>query len=211
MALLTKIGPDELMSEYGGGQFPEIAGTYSGNLVVCADAQCVWDDLERYGCRDGTGRGRVSKEGHDFMVVNKLGETFPGRIEHWYSNEWAVLEKFVAARRNEYRREFDAPQHTHSRSGAKWNWPWTGHGSSGLGAILVGLWLGYEKIVVCGMPLDDGPHNGEPPWRGCRFESSEVSDTVSGNPDHHWQKAIKYFDGRVKSMSGRTQKWLGSP
>lgn len=208
------VGVKEYLGNYGGAEFPfpEIAGTYSGSLVICGDAKCVWDDLEAYGCRLDQGRGKVGKEGHDFMVINKLGETYPGRIEHWYSNEPNLLEKFVNGRRFEYSMEFDPPQHTHScNRGAKWLWPYGGHGTSGLGAILTGLGLGYDKIVLCGMPLDDGPHNGEPHWRKCRFETSEVSDQVNGKPDAHWQRAMEHaFEGKVSSMSGRTEKWLSS-
>ena len=82
---------DAYFGQYGGREFllPEIAGRYAGRgLVVCADSHCVWDDLERLGARADVGRGKVrAPDGWDFMVVNKLGETFPGRIVHWYSNE----------------------------------------------------------------------------------------------------------------------------
>lgn len=207
---------DELMSGYGGRAFPlpDIAGKYKGrNLVVCGDASCVWEDLERFGARHDQGRGGVRKDGWDFMVVNKLGETFPGRIEHWYSNEPHLLTKFIAARRQEYSKEFDGPQHTHScNKGAKWRWPWGGHGTSGLGSILVGLGLGYEQIVLCGMPLDNGPHNGEPPWRKCRFETAEAANTKDGKINNHWKRARDLgFDGKVRAMSGRPKEWLGSP
>jgi hypothetical protein len=204
----------DYFSHYGGKEFPvpEIAGRYEGKrLIICADAACVWDDLERLGARSNRGRGKVEMENMDFMVVNKLGEVFPGNIEHWYSNEAKLLQTFEMARRNEYRNEFSCSWHTHSNHrGAKWHWPLGGHGTSGLSAILVGLLLGYERIVLCGMPLDDGPHNGEPPWRSCKFESAEVADTVGGGISKPWKYAIDHaFQGRVRSMSGRTKKWLG--
>lgn len=147
------------------------------------------------------------------MVVNKLGETFPGRIAHWYSNEAKLLVKFIEARRAEYAKEFATQFETHSNHrGAKWHWPLGGHGTSGLGSVLVGLGLGYEQIVLCGMPLDDGPHNGEPHWRRCLFETAEVADTKDGGTPHHWKRAMDHaFDGKVTSMSGRTKEWLGAP
>ena len=205
----------EYLDSYGvsAKDLPAIAGTYKGGLIVCADAMCVWDDLERFGCKSLVGRGRVHKDGYDFMTVNKLVETFPGNIEHCYSNQPYHLEAFIAARRNEYVKEFAPPGHVHSCSrGGKWKWPFLGHGTSGLGAVLAGLGLGYEEIVICGMPLDDGPHNGEPPWRMCRIGSSETAGPVSGGPNQYWKRAMELaFDGRVKSMSGRTADWLGRP
>lgn len=206
---------DELLANYGGRAFPfpEIAGQYKGkNLVVGADAACIWDDLERFGARDDSGpRGRVRKDGWDFLTVNKLVETFPGTVEHGYSNEPKILDRFIAARRQEYTREFGPPKNTHScNRGARWHWPWGGHGTSGLGAVLVGLGLGYERVVLCGLPLDDGPHNGEPHWRRTAFQSSEAAGSAGGDKDRHWKRAMEAaFDGKVRSMSGRTKHWLG--
>lgn len=207
----------DLMTGYGGFAFPlpSIAGNYAGRgLVVCADARGVWDDLEAFGCRSDEGRGSVAKEGWDFLTVNKLVETFPGRIEHAYSNQPSLLRKFIDARRQEY--EFGPPLNTHScNEGAKWRWPWGGHGTSGLGAVLVGIGLGYDRVVLCGLPLDDGPHNGEPPWRKTAFASSEACGPAGSGysgMDHHWKRAMELaFDGRVKSMSGRTRDWFGAP
>ncbi len=207
---------ETFLQDYGGVAFPfpEIAGKYRGKrLVVCGDGACIWDDLERLGCRrDGGNARRGSVAGDfDFLTVNKAVETFPGNIEHAYSNEPSLLNAFVAARRNEYRTEFEGPKHTHSmRHGCKWHWPLGGHGTSGLGAVLVGFGLGYEQVILCGMPLDDGPHNGEPPWRQCRF-SREAADTREGNMNAHWKRAKDAFGSRLKSMSGRTKDWLGAP
>lgn len=203
------------MSGYGGRAFPypAIAGSYKGkNLVVCGDAIGVWDDLAAFGCRDDSGRGRVRKPDWDFLTVNKLVETFPGSVEHCYSNEPHLLNKFIAARRSEYALEFGPPAHSHSiKEGAQHCWPWGGHGTSGLGATLVGLGLGYDRVVLCGLPLDDGPHNGEPPWRRTAFATSEAAGGPDGK-DGHWKRAIgTAFGKRVKSMSGRTREWLGAP
>ena len=209
----------ELLSGYGGQAFPfpSIAGKYKDRklgLVVCGDAACVWDDLEKFGCRsDAPPFGKVWKDGWHFMTVNKLVETFPGVIEHCYSNQGHLLEKFIAARRLEYKREFSGPHHTHScLSGSANRWPWGGHGTSALGATVVGLALGYEHIVLCGVPLDDGHHNGEPHWRRCHIGSNETAGSVTDDRDSHWKRAIQSgFDGKVKSMSGRTKVWLGAP
>ncbi len=208
------MGYRELMSGYGGYAFPlpSIAGQFKGrNLVICGDAIGVWTDLQQFACDGRIARGQVRKDGWDFMTINKMVETFPGDIVHCYSNEPHLLHKFIAARRSEYAREFCIPTNTHScNDGARWRWPWGGHGTSGLGATLVGVGLGYEKIVLCGLPLDDGPHNGEPPWRKCGFASREAAGSADGGPDQHWRRARdEAFEGKVKSMSGRTKDWLG--
>lgn len=209
----------ELLSEYGiaATDLPKLAGTYTGHgLVVVGDAIGVWNDLEAFGCRVNHHRGCVAKQGYHFLTVNKAVESFPGNIEHAYSNEPHLLEKFIAARRSEYAKEFHGPNHTHSCNvGARHRWPWGGHGTSLLGATLAGVWMGYIDVVICGGPLDDGPHNGEPPWRKCRFATSEAAGPRGDNTDGmdaHWKRAINLgFEGKVKSMSGRTKLWLGSP
>lgn len=209
MILTAKKGLDAYLAEYGcASRLPDIKGLYAGKkLIICGDAACIWADLEAFGCRSDHGNGSIGKPGFDFMAVNKAGETFPGHLEHWYSNAGHLLKIWMAARRQEYIKEFIV-SHTHACSnGAMWLWPWGAHGTSGLGAALTGIALGYEQIVLCGLPLDNGPHNGEPPWRKTRFASSEVKDD-----DQHWQRARELaFQGKVKSMSGRTRDWLGAP
>src|SRR5262245_45728449 len=213
MLLNNKRGLDWLLAEYGidKSRLPSIAGEYRGRgLVICADASCVWDDLEAYGCRSDDHYGSVAKSGFDFMTVNKMIETFPGVIEHAYCNNGHVLRLFWEARRHEYD-EFPV-RHAHAcMNGGKWLWPWPGTGTSGLGATITGVALGYMPVVLCGMPRNDGPHNGEPPWRRTKFASPEASDENGGKPNKHWAKAIQAFRGVVYSMSGRTQDWFGSP
>jgi len=202
---------------YSDRELPRIAGTYTGkSLIVCGDGIGVWHDLELFGARHDHERGKVRKCGWDIMTINKLVEVMPANIEHIYSNQPRLLEKFVAARRCEYTREFETPRNSHScMAGARHHWPFGGHGTSGLGATMVGVGLGYDQIVLCGVPLDDGPHNGEPPWRKTAFASAEAAGPKTENgtgEDGHWKRArLLAFEGKVKSMSGRTRDWLGAP
>ena len=204
---------EDFLREFGSTerQFPKIAGTYTGFLVICGDAAGVWNDLELFGCRDENGQGKVSKNGWHFMTVNKMVEVFPGNIEHCYSNSPSCLQRFINARRDEYTSEFERPRHAHAISaGVEHVWPFSGHGTSGLGAALVAAALGYRRIVLCGIPLDDGPHNGEPPWRRTGFASSEAAGGVRTGRNVYWWKAKELaFEGKVRSMSGRTREWLG--
>lgn len=202
------------LSEHGGAEFdpPEqMVAKYDKGLVIVGDAACVWDDLERFGCRVNHRKGSVAKDGYDFLCINRAVQTFPGNIEHAYSNQFDILEGFIKARRSEYRLEFSGPHHTHScNKGAKWRWPWGGWGTSGLGAVFCGSIMYKGPIVLCGVPLDDGPHNGEPHWRKTTF-TREAADTVNGDMNKQWRKAKDVVGPRLRSMSGRTLKWFGSP
>ena len=149
----------------------------------------------------------MDKPGWHFLTVNRLVAVFPGRITHAYSNAGRVVNSSIACRRDEYRSEFGNPLETHSRdSETKHKWPWHGGGTSGLGAILTALALGYQRVVLAGMPLDKGPHNGEPHWRVTAIENEAAIGYM------HWKRAMDLaFQGKVKSMSGTTKEWLGEP
>jgi len=68
--------------------------------------------------------------------------------------------------------------------------------------------LGYEEIILCGIPLDDAGHDGEPPWRRTNF-TREVAGQINNPENRFWKEArLKVFEGRVRSMSGRTREWL---
>jgi len=204
---------DDMLAEYGiyNPSLPAIAGTYKGKgLVICGDGQCLWDDLEQFGCRSDDEGGSVKRSGWDFMCVNMAGSKFPGVVEHWFSNSGYLIERFFSVRRQEYPRHWTV-NHLHALT--EWEsphpsphvWPWTGHGTSGLGAVITGLWLGYDNIVLCGIPLDNRPHNGEPPWRKTNFVNEVRGD------QKHWMKVADRFSGRVTSMSGQTRAWFGHP
>lgn len=140
------------------GDWPEIAGKYRGTLILAGGGRCVWDDLEK-----------VTEHNADIMCVNDVGLRFPGHIEHWYSNHTDQLEHLIPLRSMGFSGRTWGPKYTHSvvdapnRVKADVIWPLQMRGNSGLTAILVGLALGYEKVIVCGVPLDDGGHFHDPP------------------------------------------------
>ena len=203
------------VAECGGNPFPppeEMVGRYPDKgIIIVGDAACVWDDLERFGCKVTHRKGCVAKDGFDFLTINRAVQTFPGNIEHAYSNQPDILEGFIKARRSEYRKEFAGPMHTHScNKGAKWHWPWGGWGSSGLGATFCASYMYGGPIVLCGVPLDDGPHNGEPHWRKTTF-TREAADTKDGKMNRFWKMGRNALGPRLSSMSGRTRDWFGEP
>ena len=75
--------------------------------------------------------------------------------------------------------------------------------SSVFGAIYVGLAVGFERIILCGCPLDNTGHYYDPPGMETRFEEWTL--------DYLHTVGREAFRGRVLSMSGNTAKILGSP
>lgn len=172
--------------------FPEIAGRYSGAALVVGSGRSVWDDLSQ------------ADKSLDAICVNDVGMHYPGPVSHWYSNDIAMLPKWIAARRPRYTLDYGKDIQIHSCcEGVKWKWPWPGHGSSSLNAVFTALGLGYEKIILCGVPLDDSGHYFDPPWVKTNFARDA---TV-----RHWKLLAPKFQGRVKSMSGNSREILGGP
>lgn len=176
-------------------------GRYEGKkIIVAGGGACVWDDLQRLGYRSDHPQWHV-------MAINDLIMHFPGPMEHAYSNDYKMLPKWIAARRPNYVRLY-GPPHAHSTGPHGTRWPWPGHGTSALNAVYTALALGYRRVVLCGVPLDNGPHYWQAPWEECNF-TREVGIKTNGDM-MYWQNAKeKIFKGHVKSMSGRTRDLLG--
>lgn len=196
--------------------FPKVAGSCRGKLLIVASGRCVWDDLEELGCiHVMTGYEKVKFDG-DIMAVNDIGMHLPARIKHWYSNDGYMLPRWRDARRPEYRDHLDKNGiefHSFRTYGHNFihQWPWPGHGGSGLNSVYTGLGLGYDEVIIAGMPSDNSGHYFDPPWVGTNFENM-VPNVKDGTENRWWRQArMKIFDGRVKAMSGRPAEWLGRP
>lgn len=77
----------------------------------------------------------------------------------------------------------------------------TTSGSSGLYACKVALSLGFDRLVLCGIPLDreEGRIDGKDRWNGSRaFKDG-------------FKEALPALAGRARSMSGWTRLLLGAP
>ena len=172
--------------------YPEMP-EFGGTLVICGGAACVWDDLAAI-----YQNAMLRPDEFDYMTVNDITMHFPGKIRHAYSNDHEDILRWIHCRRDTLVQEYGEVGFAHSRS----VWPWPGHGSSGLGAVYTGLALGYDRIILCGMPMDDSPHYFDPPWAKSQLDKEDIA---------HWETARdKVFDGKVKSMSGRTRDILGN-
>lgn len=189
---------------------PEIAGNYSGKLLIVAGGRCVWDDIAELGiavpCKHGQ-RG-IQWDG-DTMAVNDIGMHFPYPLTHWYSNDGVILPSWHLARRPEYKRFNENIQlHSFMDKPGLHLWPWPGHGGSGLNSVYTGLGLGYDEITIAGMPSDDSGHYFDPPWIGTNF-TREVASQKTHPVNRWWKNAINHvFKGRVRAVSGRTMEWL---
>lgn len=194
MIVLT---PREIFERLGGaGESPRRLGAHRGPLLILGGGRCVWEDL-----------ARVRPWGGEIMAVNDIGSHYPGRIKHWCSLHPQYFEGWLKYRLGHCYGE-SQPVHTHAIKASpavETVWPRAaGGGTSGGFAPLVGLMLGYDPIVLAGIPLDSSGHYFDPPWAVCNLGDRHLQI--------EWrQLAERYFKGRVTSLSGRTRAWLGAP
>lgn len=188
---------------------PEIAGTYSGRVLICGSGRCLWDDLQR----------ALDLGAADIMAVKQAGIYMPIPIQHWVGAHGERFQWMVPLRRDGYHfrgrpsatgdREIRVNKpRTHVHSERYWPmvdhaWPGPLAGTSALFGARVGVALGYEEAILCGVPLDGTGRFYEAPWdKGVDLNVVDMKE---------WEQFVPVFNGRVRSMSGRTRDLLGGP
>ena len=182
------------------GPLPEVKG--QGTLLVIGSAACVWEDLRHYDQQHGD---------QDRLAVNDMMAYYPGRLQYGATLHgeklpgWTFGQYFLCAKGGW------PPMQVHShvhRDGIRYVWPLQREGgTSGIFAVMVGLLMGYERIVLAGVPCDASPRFFDPPWK---LHAQFGMETVQ----QEWQRArdeVPMFRERVCSLSGQTKEWLGAP
>ncbi len=139
-----------------GGNTPTIADSYSGLLLVISSGRSLWDDLKKF--------EETFKRPYDTMGVNFAGMFFPFPLTHWATLHGEYFDWWVTMRKEMYHSQ-EVQTHTNTLMSRRkptmaknvWHMPNVG-GTSGMFAIKVGLALGYDKVVLCGLPADGSGH-----------------------------------------------------
>jgi hypothetical protein len=190
----------------GVGEISSRAGKFSGPLLIMGGGrvavggekvyETVWDDF-----------AKVRPWKGEIMCVNDVGMHLHDRVRHWVTLHPEYFPGWMAYRKGHLYGSGDTPMcHSHKhKPGVDVVWP-MGQlgGTSGLYACFVGLLLGYTEIVLAGIPMTGSGHYFDPHWYGSEFQD-RPNELV-------WKWARdNVFEGKVKSLSGLTKKWLGSP
>lgn len=181
----------------GSGDAPSYLGKFKGNLIILGGARCVWDDYLE-----------LKATGFDgsVMAVNDVGMYFDGPLNHWVSMHANYLTHWVALRKGHSMNE----GLTHTRESypgihVAWdiqNYGWT----SGTFAAQVALCLGYDQIVLCGIPQDGTGRFMDPPW----MPGGEHNDANSKKAFRNIVENAPELKQRVRSMSGWTREVFGA-
>lgn len=166
--------------------------------IVLGTAASVFDDLN----------AALALFTPDIVIaVNDVGVDYEGHIDHWASCHidlfpWWIQEREAKGYEpvdqlwtNESKiRHLSAAQRAMNFLGA----PYSETSSGGLG-LSVAQVQQCSHIVLCGLPLENGPH-----YKG------EHDFTFEGHYQARWL-AVKDSMANVRSMSGWTREQLGAP
>lgn len=203
---------------------PKCAGNYGGTAVVMGSGRCIWEDC-----------ARIDFNKVHVIAINNMIMHHKGRVHHgvslhpeepplWRQLRWTnqCEPSYVHTHSHRLPENNDnlPPQEFKTRHGLDYLWVIEGGrgGSSGLFACMVGLALGYERIIIAGIPLDGNGHFFDPPGNIPRinnegkFIDASTKQFTGTNIEYEWKNADqKYFKGRVKALSGKPREWLGEP
>lgn len=173
-------------------------------LTIVGSAECVRNDIGKYGYHG------------DIMVVNQVALYFPHKkpYQHLVTEHHEFIKPLSELRRmtvyfngiNDFKTHTFGKQVKHNMSGVDYLWDFLPkHQSSGLLALFIGIALGYNKILLHGIPLDRTKRFHDlDPCISSKFYS-EANERMLRN-----DFLLNYKD-IVRSSSGNTMKFFGEP
>lgn len=185
----------------GRGDAPPYEG-FSGTLLVCGSSQSLWKDLEQFWAFD---------HDCDVAAINYTIIFYPRRKDGKWPLQHAVcadpdwVERHLECRKRMHRLHRDIVTHS-TKEPARCIWELTNLRKMAFTASFaaaIGLAMGYDKIVMAGCSQDRGGHFYDPPWQD---EQKDMQCYL-----FQWEDNMQMFSGKVKSMSGVTQRILGGP
>jgi len=179
----------------GRGDLPPMAGNWKGPVIILGCGRCLYDDLVRYPNPDV-----------DVMAVNWAGFLYPMDKRHFVTLHGEELPHYLALNRIHYKQRGHIFTHALDNAEVVWDFdePEIGNGTSSLFAVLIALVLGYNPVILAGVPLDNSGNFYHP------LEYKVNAWEKSGTHDK-WLEYRPLFMNRVFSLSGFTREILGEP
>lgn len=197
----------ETIRDLGFDSVPGIAGSFSGRIALCGSGRNLWEDIQALG----------DWAGH-WMAVKWSGLNLPFEFQHWAGMhgeqfQWLIpLRGYVMHNGKAVANCKGITVHSNKPwPNVHCAWPGDESGTSSLFAARIALALGYDEVMVLGCPLDGAGRYYDAPWAQAGGVGMEAVRDVHdfSNALLAWEKYAKVFDGRVKSMSGKTREILG--
>jgi hypothetical protein len=186
-------------------------------LLIVSTGRCVWDDLEIVKPFDADGiRRAATGQAKPFdrfitMAVNCMIFHWPWHLDFAVSGHSDFLPLAVQIRLNGARNKpvtyspkegKGVDHHGKFKRGNR--------ATSGMYAACVGLHLGYDKIIIVGVPFDDSGHFYDPPGNTTNFEYK--NPTVK----KIWMELKEMAGDKIRFVSGNfvsdfgeySEEWL---
>ena len=199
----------------GEGKQPAQVDGFGGTLLIVGGGRCVFDDLQKF-CGAGDGilngvRRWQGEEGNDVCAVNDIGVNMTVPLAHWASLHSNRLHHWAALRKLEGLPSEGLQLHTDLRRGVstiknEWSSVPNFGGLSGLFAMIIGVLMGYDMVVLAGVPTDGNGRFYDPPDSGGVHGERSIIGA--------WEEAMNCYPDMAsycRSMSGYTCEILGGP
>jgi hypothetical protein len=189
----------------------ECLGSEHGTVVVLGGGRHVWEE-NRAAHESKWWLDLGYTEPPRYIAVNDIGAYYPGKIDHWFSLHPAYLPFWMGLRLGHALDEGHRPKlHCHKRKPSTptidYEWGLDNNGAtSGFYAAQVAVCLGYEHILLVGVPGDNTGRFFDAPWETGNYGDRSV--TLA------WRQMVdKYpiLSERVRSVSGWTRELFGAP
>jgi len=200
----------------GSGERPDLFGQYiRKRLIIVARAAGMWEDY-------AAARDFWQSCGYEFdiMCVNSAAIHIKEHVEHVVTAHPELIPGINLLRTSQYFNGIKGnTPHYHSDKKATncYNWEGLGNqvGTSGMLACLIAICLGYERIVLAGMPIDfSRRHYDDPPAHILPRYDLRPSNLACAVYMGSWSYAVnrlETFAKKIRSVSGPTSSWLGKP
>lgn len=191
------------MTYKAGASAPVYPYTHSGPVIVAGNAYCLHDDFQR---------AREVHKGTPVIAVNGAA----GQVNAFalFTQHPRKFPQWIEVQRERFGDNFTThaagKAHLKSKFGHVERMPWVNYwwegvasgGTSTWGARRLAGFMGFDLVILCGMPLDRGGYSDGKMAKD--FQRDEVVD--------HYRQMIlrdKDWHSGVRSMSGWTQEIFG--
>jgi hypothetical protein len=169
---------------------------------------CLWDDLDAYDAQHEGDRMGINDASNFYPMMHSRPLIHAVSLHPEFLWGYCVYPDFVGAHRG------FAPLQSHAqfrhRAGNSQHplniWPLQRDGgTSGPFGLIIGLLMGYENIILAGMPQDSSGYFYNPNM-GTYFHHDAYIE--------EWERlreAVPMVNERVRSLSGNTKKMFGAP
>ncbi len=183
---------------YNNPTINKIAGTYTGAVRIIGSGKTLWEDYAK---------SQELMPGTDTIAVNLSAMVIP-LVTHLFSWHHKQIGHIKGWRRAEWCDEKSIVHSVKEGNNIDWAWRFNGGTSvSGLSAIDLAWLLGYRRIALVGIPMDNNGYFCKP------YDNPDMHDRYRHGEIRYlhgfYKDSVRSFSGVTKDIMGEpTKQWL---